>query len=65
MNPASVILIGGQSPQTYWNGIADIGLLMAIDDLREQVVGAINASRAGQPLQPHDPSLDYGTRPTA
>ena len=62
MTPPSAILIGGPSPQTYWNGIADIGLLMAIDELREQVVSAINASMAGKPIQPNDPSADYGTR---
>lgn len=65
MSNSSVIIVGGESPQTYWNGIADFGLLLAIDELRDQVLAVINASIPEQPHQPHDEpneALDFGRR---
>jgi hypothetical protein len=62
MTLSTAIVVGAEPPFIFWNGVADIDLLMAIDELREQVVGAINASLADQPQQPHDPDLDFGAR---
>jgi hypothetical protein len=62
MSNSSAIIIGGQLPKTYWNGIADMGLLLAIDELRDQVFAVIKAAQPAQPQVEHDPSLDYGTR---
>jgi hypothetical protein len=65
MSNSSAIIIGGKTPQTYWNGIADFGLLLAIDELREQVFAVIKAGLPEQPQQPHDELnevLDFGRR---
>ena len=65
MSTPSVIITGGKTPQTYWNGIADFGLLLAIDELRDQVFAVIQAAQPAQPQQPQDEpneALDFGRR---
>lgn len=62
MTHSSAIITGGPSPHIEWNGIADMGMILAIDALRDQVLSAINTSLADQPQEPHNPDLDYGTR---
>ena len=66
MTPATkkpvAILIGGSKPSVTSNDIFDVGLLIAIDEFREQVVAALDTYYASQPRQADEPGLDYGTR---
>lgn len=68
--PVAMLIVGRtrDKDRVVWNQVADVRLLMLIDELRDEVAASINAELCGRTAieaEALDEDSDYGTRHAA